>query len=134
MARALDEEVEATNADPDALDEILDRQNYRLAFWRAAGRDLGYRRFFDVTSLIGMRVEDPVVFEDTHALVLRWLRDGVIDGLRVDHPDGLRDPADYFRALRAAAPRAWIVAEKILEGEETLPPTGPSTGRPATSS
>ncbi len=120
IARALDAEVEATNAHPDALDAILSRQNYRLAHWRAAGRDLGYRRFFDVTGLIGMRMEDPEVFAETHALVLRWIRDGVIDGIRVDHPDGLRDPAEYFRRLREATPRGWIVAEKILEGRERL--------------
>jgi (1->4)-alpha-D-glucan 1-alpha-D-glucosylmutase len=120
IARALDAEVAATNAHPDALDSILSRQNYRLAHWRAAGRDLGYRRFFDVTGLIGIRMEDPEVFDDTHALVLRWIRDGVIDGIRVDHPDGLRDPAAYFRRLREATPRGWIVAEKILEGRERL--------------
>jgi (1->4)-alpha-D-glucan 1-alpha-D-glucosylmutase len=120
VARAIDEVVEATNGDPDALDAILERQNYRLAYWRAAGRDLAYRRFFDVTGLIGIRIEDPEVFADTHALVLRWIRDGVVDGLRVDHPDGLRDPGDYFRRLRDAGPRAWLVAEKILEGTEAL--------------
>lgn len=120
VARALDLEVEATNADADALDAIIARQNYRLAYWRTAGHDLMYRRFFDVASLIGIRVEDPVVFADTHSLVLRWIRDGVIDGLRVDHPDGLRDPAGYFQHLRGAASRAWIVAEKILADGETL--------------
>ncbi|MEO5919305.1 MAG: malto-oligosyltrehalose synthase [Candidatus Limnocylindrales bacterium] len=128
VARALDAEVEATNADADRLDAILDRQNYRLAHWRAAGQDLVYRRFFDVAGLIGIRVEDPIVFADTHALVLRWLGDGVIDGLRVDHPDGLRDPAAYFRALRDAAPRAWIVGEKIVEGDEELPADWPIDG------
>ena len=119
LGRALDAEVEATNADPDALHAILEEQHYRLANWRAAGHDLGYRRFFDVTSLIGIRVEDPDVFADTHLVPMRWIRDGVIDGLRVDHPDGLRDPATYFRRLREASPRGWIVAEKILEGDES---------------
>ena len=119
VARALDEVVQEVNADPDALDAILGRQNYRLAYWRAAGHDLMYRRFFDVASLIGIRVEDPEVFADTHALVLRWIRDGVVDGLRVDHPDGLRDPGSYFRQLRSEGPRAWLIAEKILgTGEE----------------
>ncbi len=120
VARALDEEVAATNADPDTLDAVLARQNYRLAHWRAASHDLGYRRFFDVAGLIGIRMEDPEVFDDTHALVLRWIRDEVIDGIRVDHPDGLRDPADYFKRLRDAMPHGWIVAEKILEGDERL--------------
>ena len=128
IARALDEEVDAANADPDALDAILERQNYRLAHWRAAGHDLGYRRFFDVTGLIGIRMEDPEVFADTHALLLRWMTSGVIDGLRVDHPDGLRDPAAYFQRLRDASPRAWIVAEKILEGHEQLRSDWPVDG------
>ncbi len=128
IGRALDAEVEAANADADALDAILEQQNYRLANWRAAGHDLGYRRFFDVTSLIGIRVEDPEVFADTHLVPMRWIRDGVIDGLRVDHPDGLRDPAGYFRRLREASPRGWIVAEKILEGEETLRDDWPVDG------
>ncbi|MEO8207497.1 MAG: malto-oligosyltrehalose synthase, partial [Chloroflexota bacterium] len=128
VARAIDAEVEATNADADLLDSILERQNYRLAHWRAAGQDLVYRRFFDVAGLIGIRVEDPIVFADTHATVLRWLGEGVIDGLRVDHPDGLRDPAAYFQALRGAAPRAWIVGEKILEGYEELPSDWPIDG------
>ncbi len=128
LARALDAEVDAANADPDTLDAILEAQNYRLAHWRAAGRDLGYRRFFDVTTLIGIRVEDPEVFADTHLVPMRWIRDGVIDGLRVDHPDGLRDPAAYFRRLREASPRGWIVAEKILEGHETLRADWPVDG------
>ncbi len=128
VARALDELIAETNVDPDALDVILDRQNYRIAYWRAAGRDLGYRQFFDVTGLIGIRIEDPDVFADTHALVLRWIREGVIDGLRVDHPDGLRDPAGYFRTLRAATPDGWIVAEKILQVGEDLPGDWPIDG------
>ncbi len=74
------------------LDALLERQNYRLAFWRTAERELDYRRFFDIDTLVGLRVEDPDVFDDTHALILRWVADGVVDGLRIDHPDGLRDP------------------------------------------
>ena len=65
-------------------------------------------------------MEDPEVFAETHSLILRWIGNGVIDGIRVDHPDGLRDPAEYFHRLRAATPRGWIVAEKILEGTERL--------------
>jgi (1->4)-alpha-D-glucan 1-alpha-D-glucosylmutase len=120
VARALDEAVAAVNADPDRLDELLQRQNYRLAFWRTAGQELDYRRFFDVHTLISLRMEDERVFADTHALVLRWLRDGVLDGLRIDHPDGLRDPEEYLERLRDEAPEAWIVVEKILEPGETL--------------
>jgi (1->4)-alpha-D-glucan 1-alpha-D-glucosylmutase len=120
VAQAVDEVLEAINADADRLDALLERQNYRLALWRTAERDLGYRRFFDVTTLAGMRVEDESVFAETHALVLGWLRDGSLDGLRVDHPDGLRDPAEYLARLRRADPDAWLVVEKILEPGERL--------------
>ena len=125
---AIDNEVAALNADVDALDGFLDRQNYRLAFWRTAGRELDYRRFFDITTLVGLRTEDTQVFDDTHELVLSFARDGVIDGLRIDHPDGLRDPLAYLRRLAAAAPDAWIVVEKILEPGEELPPSWPVAG------
>jgi (1->4)-alpha-D-glucan 1-alpha-D-glucosylmutase len=128
IAQAVDAAVVAIGADPDALDRLLERQNYRLAWWRSARRDLGYRRFFDVTSLAGLRVEDERVFSDTHATILRWLDEGVIDGIRVDHPDGLRDPEGYFRRLRWASPRGWIVAEKILEPGEDLRRSWPIDG------
>jgi (1->4)-alpha-D-glucan 1-alpha-D-glucosylmutase len=128
VRRALDEVLAATTTDVDALDALLARQNYRLARWQAAGRDLGYRRFFDVTSLIGLRVEDPVVFEDVHALVRRWVERGILDGLRVDHPDGLHDPAAYLRRLRAASPRGWLIVEKILMPGEPLPQDWPVDG------
>ncbi len=128
VGEAIDFVVAEVNADPDVLDALLARQNYRLAHWRAAGRDLGYRRFFDVTSLIGLRTEDELVFRDTHGLVLRWLAAGVIDGLRVDHPDGLRDPSTYVRRLRSATRRGWIVVEKILEDDEPLRDSWPVDG------
>ncbi len=128
VAGALDEVVAGINADPDRLDELLQRQNYRPAFWRTAGQELDYRRFFDVHTLIGLRMEDERVFADTHALVLRWLRDGVLDGVRIDHPDGLRDPQEYFERLRAEAPEAWIVVEKILEPGEPLRTSWPVQG------
>lgn len=120
VAAAVDAVVADVNADVDRLDLLLERQNYRLAFWKAAGRDLGYRRFFDVTTLIGLRTEDEQVFWEGHRLVLSLVRDGSVAGLRVDHPDGLRDPAQYLRRLREAAPDAWIVVEKILEPGERL--------------
>jgi (1->4)-alpha-D-glucan 1-alpha-D-glucosylmutase len=119
-ARGIDACIELANRDPDALDQILERQNYRLSFWRTAARDLGYRRFFDINSLVGLRMERQHVFDETHRLVLKWVRDGVVDGLRVDHPDGLRDPDGYFERLHKAAPNAWLVAEKILEPGEEL--------------
>jgi len=120
VAAAIDAQLITINASPDALDAICERQNYRLAFWKAAARDLGYRRFFDINTLVGLRVEDERAFEDTHSGILAWLADGVIDGVRIDHPDGLADPADYFRRLREARPAAWIVAEKILVRGERL--------------
>jgi (1->4)-alpha-D-glucan 1-alpha-D-glucosylmutase len=128
VATALDEVVSEVNSDVDRLDALLDRQNYRLAFWRSAGRDLGYRRFFDINTLIGLRVEDEGVFTDTHALILEWLSKEILDGVRVDHPDGLRDPKEYFERLHKASPRAWIVAEKILEPGEHLPSSWPIAG------
>jgi (1->4)-alpha-D-glucan 1-alpha-D-glucosylmutase len=128
VAATVDELVATVNDDPDLLDAVLDRQNYRLAFWRTAGEELDYRRFFDITTLAGLRVEDERVFADTHDRVLGWLADGVIDGLRIDHPDGMRDPETYFRRLREAAPEAWIVVEKILEPGEALPATWPVDG------
>jgi (1->4)-alpha-D-glucan 1-alpha-D-glucosylmutase len=125
---AVDKAVEEVNASPDLLDTFLSEQNYRLAFWRAAVRDLGYRRFFDINTLIGIRIEDKNVFADTHRLVLQWVQDGVLDGIRIDHPDGLRDPEQYFERLREAAPGAWIVVEKILHPGEQLSATWPVEG------
>lgn len=128
VREALDAVIDSINAEPDRLDELLERQNYRVAYWRAAQRDLGYRRFFDVNNLVGLRVEDERVFADTHRLALRWLDDGWIDGLRVDHIDGLRDPEAYLRRLTQAAPRAWIVVEKILAHDETVRRSWPVAG------
>jgi (1->4)-alpha-D-glucan 1-alpha-D-glucosylmutase len=124
----VDAAVAAVNADVEALDELLEAQNYRIAHWRTAGRELGYRRFFAINTLVGLRVEDEEVFADTHELILRWVSDGVVDGLRVDHPDGLRDPEQYFARLAGAVPGTWIVAEKILEPGEALPPEWPVAG------
>jgi (1->4)-alpha-D-glucan 1-alpha-D-glucosylmutase len=128
VAAAVDRQVERLNRDADALDSVLQRQNFRPAFWRTASQELAYRRFFDVNSLVGLRTEEKRVFDDTHGLVLRWLRDGTLDGVRIDHPDGLRDPEGYFRRLREQAPQAWVVAEKILEPGERLPASWPIAG------
>ncbi|MGW5239168.1 malto-oligosyltrehalose synthase [Monashia sp. NPDC004114] len=103
------------------LADVLTAQHYRLASWRTGASDLNYRRFFDVTSLIAVRVEDPAVFEATHALLLRQVRTGAVAGLRIDHPDGLADPEGYLDALADATDGAWVVVEKILEGNERLP-------------
>ncbi|MBE8522277.1 malto-oligosyltrehalose synthase [Amycolatopsis sp. H6(2020)] len=108
--------------------EIHERQHYRLIGWRRGNAELTYRRFFDITNLAAVRVEDPKVFAGTHGEVLRWVADGDVTGLRVDHPDGLADPGGYFRRLRANAPNAWIVAEKILHPGEPLPQSWPVDG------
>jgi len=120
VAAALDDELAAVNADPDRLHAVLDEQHYRLTYWRTGARELDYRRFFDITTLVAIRVERERVFDAVHELPLRWLAEGRIDGLRIDHPDGLADPTGYTTRLRAAAPDAWIVVEKILEGDEEL--------------
>ncbi|SBT39576.1 malto-oligosyltrehalose synthase [Micromonospora auratinigra] len=110
--------------------EVHDRQHYELVDWRRGDAELTYRRFFAVSDLAGLRVEDPEVFAATHAEILRWADAGDLDGIRVDHPDGLRDPAGYLARLRAAAPDAWLVVEKILEYGEELPdwPVDGTTG------
>ena len=87
----------------DALHELLERQCYRLAYWRVAADDINYRRFFDVNDLAALRMENDAVFEATHRLVLELLREGKLDGLRIDHPDGLYDPAQYFEKLQQQA-------------------------------
>ncbi len=122
VAAAVDEAVADLNADPEAVDALLQRQNYRLAFWKVAGQELDYRRFFDITSLIGLRSENLFVFADTHEKMVQLVRDGSVTGLRVDHVDGLRQPAEYLRLLRGAVgPDVYVVVEKILEHDEVLP-------------
>jgi (1->4)-alpha-D-glucan 1-alpha-D-glucosylmutase len=128
LAQAVDTELARLSQDVEALDAWLERQNWRLAHWKHAATDLGYRRFFDVNTLAGMRMEDHRVFAASHKLILGWLSAGVLDGVRVDHPDGLRDPEEYLQKLRAAAPRAWIVVEKILHEGEQLPSNWPVAG------
>ncbi|MFY1702558.1 malto-oligosyltrehalose synthase [Micromonospora sp. WMMA1923] len=110
--------------------EVHDRQHYELVSWRRGDTDLTYRRFFAVSDLAGLRVEDPEVFAATHAEVLRWVAAGEVDGIRVDHPDGLRDPAGYLARLREATGDAWLIVEKILEYGEELPdwPVDGTTG------
>lgn len=120
--------VNNINSDVDELDELLNQQNYRLAYWRTADQELGYRRFFDVNTLVGLRMERPHVFDATHRRILDWIQSGILDGIRIDHPDGLRDPLQYFMRLRANAPDAWIVGEKILEPGEFLRASWPIDG------
>ena len=103
-------------------------QYYRLAFWKVAAEELNFRRFFDVDTLLAVRVEDPQVFDATHELLLDLFRAGHIDGFRIDHPDGLADPRGYMRRLSKATGGAWIVAEKILEGDEEMQDDWPVAG------
>jgi (1->4)-alpha-D-glucan 1-alpha-D-glucosylmutase len=128
LARAVDAEINALNGDTDALDGLLRRQNYRLAFWRTASEELDYRRFFNIETLVGLRIEDERVFADTHRLILDLVAEGAVDGLRVDHVDGLRDPEAYLRRLAEASGGTYVVVEKILEQGEALPPAWPVAG------
>ncbi|WP_213815018.1 malto-oligosyltrehalose synthase [Glaciihabitans sp. dw_435] len=100
---------------------VHSRQHYELMNWRRADSELNYRRFFAVNSLAGIRVEIPWVFEESHAEIVRWVREGIADGLRVDHPDGLADPGGYLDALAEATGNTEVWVEKILEGDEQLP-------------
>ncbi|MEO1060831.1 MAG: malto-oligosyltrehalose synthase [Actinomycetota bacterium] len=120
QAELIDADLDALAADPDRLAALLDQQHVRPVWWRMGEHELDYRRFFDVDSLMAVRVEDPEVFDETHATILGWLADGSLGGVRVDHVDGLADPAAYLDRLRAAAPDAWLLVEKILEGDEQL--------------
>jgi len=103
------------------LGVLLAQQHYRLADWHDAATQLNWRRFFDIDTLIAIRVEDPDVFSATHEVLFRLVNEGLIDGLRVDHPDGLADPAGYLDRLAAATGDAWVVVEKILAQGEELP-------------
>ncbi len=108
--------------------DVHRRQAYRLVHWQRANDVLTYRRFFAISDLAGLRVEDPAVFDATHREILRWVADGLVDGIRVDHPDGLTDPGAYLRKLRGAAPMTWLIVEKILEFREELPADWPVDG------
>jgi (1->4)-alpha-D-glucan 1-alpha-D-glucosylmutase len=112
-----------------ALHNLLEQQHYRLAYWRVASDEINYRRFFEITELAAMRVEDADVFRAMHALIGKLARRPGIDGVRVDHPDGLADPARYLERLGALFERpAWVVVEKILADHEALPADWPAHG------
>ncbi|ETJ97666.1 malto-oligosyltrehalose synthase [Propionimicrobium sp. BV2F7] len=104
------------------------KQYYRLAYWKVANEELNFRRFFDVDTLLAVRVEDPEVFQATHALLFDLYADGKIDGFRIDHIDGLADPRGYLRNLSLATGGAWVTVEKILEPDEELPQDWPTAG------
>jgi (1->4)-alpha-D-glucan 1-alpha-D-glucosylmutase len=123
----------------DRLDHLMQRQAWRLAHWRTAGDELNYRRFFDINGLAGLRMEDDTVFEAAHRRVLQWVGQGRVQGLRIDHPDGMADPEAYFRRLasrcaevREAAgqpgPGTYLVAEKIFSEDEPWPRDWPLHG------
>ena len=129
VAATLDQAVAVFNGTPGvpesfgAMHRLLERQSYRLSYWRVAASDVNYRRFFDIDSLAGVRIENPAVFERTHALIFDLVHRGLIQGLRIDHIDGLADPKAYASALqRAIGPNFYVVAEKILEPGEALRP------------
>ncbi|GAA1932248.1 malto-oligosyltrehalose synthase [Nocardioides marmoribigeumensis] len=111
--------------DPDAVHA---RQHYELVSWRRADTDLNYRRFFAVNTLVAIRVEDPEWFDKSHTEIVRWFDEGLVDGLRVDHPDGLRDPVGYLASLAEATGHAYVLVEKILEPGEELPTTWDTAG------
>jgi (1->4)-alpha-D-glucan 1-alpha-D-glucosylmutase len=108
--------------------EVHARQHYELVDWRRADTDLNYRRFFAINTLAGLRAEDPAIFEATHRLITELVRDGAVDALRIDHPDGLADPKGYLERLAEATGDRWTVVEKILEPGEELPATWACAG------
>src|SRR6266498_3816366 len=138
VQRAIEKALAQINGEPgdarsfDALDELLNAQSYRLAYWRVAAEEINYRRFFDVNDLAAIHVELPKVFDAVHRLLLELVNSGAVTGLRVDHPDGLYLPTEYFeklqqrcaKALGIALPKdgraVYMIAEKILTGAETL--------------
>ncbi len=128
VAQALDAIVAEINASPATLDGILSRQHYRLAYWRTGSHEINYRRFFVENALVGVCIENERVFGAMHGTILRGVRDGWVDGLRVDHIDGLRDPERYLERLREQAPEVWIGVEKILDEGESMPASWPVDG------
>jgi (1->4)-alpha-D-glucan 1-alpha-D-glucosylmutase len=135
--------INGTPADPasfEALHELIKAQTFRLANWRVASDDINYRRFFDTNDLAGIRMENEAVFQATHRLILSFVGEGKVDGLRADHPDGLYDPAQYFERLKRGIAEAtkdsantdgearYVVIEKILTGSERLPAEWPVSG------
>jgi (1->4)-alpha-D-glucan 1-alpha-D-glucosylmutase len=131
VKRAIDETLIAIAGDPDLLDQLLSAQAYRLAYWKIGYEEINYRRFFDINELVGLRIEVPEVFENRLQSTVELVRTGKLTGLRVDHIDGLWDPACFLRRLEAAtggAQRCYVVVEKILGRDESLPREWPVCG------
>ncbi|MSE17783.1 malto-oligosyltrehalose synthase, partial [Pantoea agglomerans] len=123
------EEAVLALRDAAEIAELHDQQPWRLMSWRDAPNDLSYRRFFEVTGLVGVRVEDKKVFDAAHQLILELVHSGAVQGLRVDHVDGLADPHGYLEQLRqAAGPDCYLTVEKILGDNEQLPDAWPVSG------
>lgn len=126
---ALLQKLDEVSADRDFLKSLHEGQHWRLTHWKEAARHLSYRRFFEVTGLVGTRVENPDVFEDMHRLVIELVRHGKVQGLRIDHIDGLAEPKAYLdRLCMAAGPDTYIVVEKILAASEVVPESWPVAG------
>ncbi len=126
---ALASALEKFSADQDNLRKIHELQPWRLTSWRTAADSLSYRRFFEITGLAGLRVEDEAVFDDAHRLVLDLVRDGTVDGLRIDHVDGLADPKGYLDRLRSEiGPDTYLIVEKILGHDEEIAADWPISG------
>jgi (1->4)-alpha-D-glucan 1-alpha-D-glucosylmutase len=121
-------DLDAINADKDRLHELLEAQHYRLAYWKVAGRDLNYRRFFAINDLAALRVDRQDVFDQVHKTIFELVDEGLVQGLRVDHIDGLRYPRGYLERLRSRCPNCYVVVEKILEGTEGLHDAWPIAG------
>ena len=142
VARHIAHAVRIANGTPgdarsfDTLHELLEQQAYRLSYWRTASHEINYRRFFDINTLAGLKVEDPEVFEATHRLLGRLLGDGSVQAVRIDHPDGLFHPKRYFEMLQELSTRVahgdqrplYVLAEKILSGREKLQASWPVHG------
>lgn len=120
-AGSADDVADRSRATETDLMRVLDRQHYELVHWKRADRELNYRRFFAVTTLAAIRVEVPWVLNESHAEIVRWVNEGLVDGIRVDHPDGLRDPGRYLDDLADLTGHIPVWVEKILEGDEPLP-------------
>jgi (1->4)-alpha-D-glucan 1-alpha-D-glucosylmutase len=134
VAACLDRVLAAVNGDPhdwhsfDKLDRLLSRQVFCLRYWKTATQEINYRRFFGLNELIALRQEHPEVFDRTHDRIVELVRDGVFSGLRIDHIDGLADPAAYLNRLRSRVGEADILVEKILAFDEQLPAGWPVQG------
>ncbi|UCG14480.1 MAG: malto-oligosyltrehalose synthase [Deltaproteobacteria bacterium] len=110
------------------LDNLLSEQHFRLSFWKVAAEEINYRRFFNINELISLKIEDDTVFNHTHSLIFKLLKEGRVSGLRIDHIDGLYDPTRYLEVLRKEVGQTYVVAEKILEMGEQLPRVWPIQG------